>query len=371
MSTHKNRHAQQKFPFIPLCFTALALLLSGAISLSPANALDARADSLPENSLHNVGHPPVVFPDPTYNLTLEEVYVPLEGISREYRVAWVSDLHMITDRKAGGIAEKSVPIVTDRYDNFAVTTNGVHAEELWPVIVKCLNEGRYDAVIFGGDLVDYCSSSNMKALKKGFDELLYDKEQIMYIRADHDYAIWHSDGILSQWDAYVLHKGLDGDRLDKKYLDLGEFAVIGINESHKNITEDALSTVEAQYEKATKEKKPVVIATHVPYGSAVDPTLQEWSMHLRNSRLYWRGDELWQPNDAMERYFTFMLGGEKPRTSQVLAGHLHASWDGMITEQTREHIFSPAFRGTIGVIYFVPAASYMDASTYRAQPGDG
>lgn len=118
---------------------------------------------------------PVVYPEPDYNLTLEEIYVPLEGLQREYRVAWVSDLHLITDHEPGGVSEGSIIKLNSRYETLAVTEDGVHAEELWPDIIKCLNVGNYDALIFGGDMMDYCSPSNMDALKKGYDELRYDK----------------------------------------------------------------------------------------------------------------------------------------------------------------------------------------------------
>lgn len=308
--------------------------------------------------------PPVVYPEPEYNLTLEEIYVPLENISREYRIAWVSDLHLITDHEPGGISDGSLLKVIRRYNTLAVTPDGVHAEELWPDIVKCLNKGDYDAVIFGGDMMDYCSVSNMEALKKGYDDLRYDKDRILYIRADHDYGAWYVGDDFTQLDIYDLHEALDGDDPEGKYLDMGEFVVIGINNSTQNITEEDLSIVESQYEKAAAENKPVIAVTHVPYGSLTDPSLETLSMEVRNKEYYWLGD--WQPNEPMRRYLDIIFREDTP-VKQVLAGHLHAPWDGMITEQLREHIFSPAFSGTIGVIHIVPEGTDVDTSTYYSK----
>lgn len=305
---------------------------------------------------------PTVYPEPEYNLTLEEIYVPLEGLSKEYKIAWVSDLHMITDHKPGGVSEGSMIKINSRYETLAVTEDGVHAEELWPDIVKCLNIGDYDALIFGGDMMDYCSVSNMEAFQKGYDELRYDKEQILYIRADHDYGAWYVGDNFTQQDIYTLHQRIDGDDPEKKYLDMGEFILIGINDSTKNITEENFSIVEKQYEKAAKENKPIVAVTHVPYGSNVDESLKALSMKVRNKPYYWVGPD-YQPNDTMWNYLSFIFS-EDTQVKQVLAGHLHAPWDGMITEQLREHIFSPAFSGTIGVIHFVPEGTDVDTSTY-------
>ncbi len=304
----------------------------------------------------------IQYPEPDYNLTLEEIYVPLEGLSREYKIAWVSDLHLITDHEPGGVSEGSMIKINNRYKTLSVTDDGVHAEDLWPDIVKCLNTGNYDGIIFGGDMMDYCSVSNMETLKKGYDELRYDKEHILYIRADHDYGAWYVGDNFTQQDIYHLHEELDGDDPEKKYLDFGEFVLIGINNSNKNITDENFSIVEKQYEKAAKEKKPVIAVTHVPYGSNVDSSLKELSMKVRNKPYYWVGPD-YQPNDTMWDYLNFIFS-EDTQVKQVLAGHLHAPWDGMITDQLREHIFSPAFSGTIGVIHFVPEGTDVDTSTY-------
>lgn len=319
--------------------------------------------SLSDNDTETV-EPPVTYPEPEYNLTLEEIYVPLENISREYRIAWVSDLHMITDHEAGGVSAGSLVQIKKRYKTLSVTEDGVHAEELWPDIVKCLNTGDYDAVVFGGDMLDYCSVSNMEALKKGYDDLRYDKDRILYIRADHDYGAWYVGDNFTQWDIYDLHEELDGDDPEKKYLDMGEFVLIGINNSTQNITEENLAIVESQYAKAAEENKPVIAVTHVPYGSITDPSLEALSMEVRNKEYYWLG--YWQPNEPMRRYLD-LLFREDTQVKQVLAGHLHAPWDGMITEQLREHIFSPAFSGTIGVIHFVPEGTDADTSTYHSR----
>lgn len=319
--------------------------------------------SLSDNDTETV-EPPVTYPEPEYNLTLEEIYVPLENISREYRIAWVSDLHMITDHEAGGVSAGSLVQIKKRYKTLSVTDDGVHAEELWPDIVKCLNTGDYDAVVFGGDMLDYCSVSNMEALKKGYDDLRYDKDRILYIRADHDYGAWYVGDNFTQWDIYDLHEELDGDDPEKKYLDMGEFVLIGINNSTQNITEENLAIVESQYAKAVEENKPVIAVTHVPYGSITDPSLEALSMEVRNKEYYWLG--YWQPNEPMRRYLD-LLFREDTQVKQVLAGHLHAPWDGMITEQLREHIFSPAFSGTIGVIHFVPEGTDADTSTYHSR----
>lgn len=305
----------------------------------------------------------ITYPMPEYNFLLEEIYVPIEGLNKEYTLAWVSDLHLIP--KEDSNISPSAKLKT-RYDNLSVTDEGIHAEELWPEVVKCLNYGDYDAVIFGGDMMDYCSEDNMELFRKGYNDLRYDKDQILYIRADHDYGAWYVGDQFTQRDIYHLHEELDGDDPEQKYLDMEEFILIGINNSTKNITDENFSIVESQYEKAAKENKPVIAVTHVPYGSNVDDSLKELSMKVRNKPYYWVGPD-YQPNDTMWDYLNFIFQ-EDTQVKQVLAGHLHAPWDGQITDQLREHIFSPAFSGVIGVIHIVPAGQEKENTSRRLRP---
>ncbi len=104
--------------------------------------------------------------------------------------------------------------------------------------------------------------------------------------------------------------------------------------------------------------KPVIMATHVPYDTKVDDTLKELSMQVRNTIYYWSDEsDQYKPNDVTRKYLD-MVYDENTVVSQVLAGHLHASWDGMISAQVSQHIFAPAFSGSIGIIHVVPEADW-------------
>jgi hypothetical protein len=144
---------------------------------------------------------------------------------------------------------------------------------------------------------------------------------------------------------------LDGDDITHKYIDFGSFIIAGVNNSVKNPDEKQLNVLKDIYGRGV----PVIAATHVPYYSTVDPSLGELSMLVRNRIYYWNpGDDTYNPNDQMREYLD-LLYSEDTNCVQVLAGHLHAAWDGEINPGLRQHIFSPAFTGVIGVIRVVPA----------------
>ncbi len=296
---------------------------------------------------------PVLYPEPDYDFTEENVYIEIPGLERAYTIAWVSDIHIISDLEAGDVSEENLETVLNRYETLSVTPDGIHGKDLWPEIVDYLNYNDFDAVIFGGDLLDYCSTSNMEVLKAEYERLKYPMDRVLYLRADHDYGVWYSDGStgFDENTARALHAELDGDDNLNKYIDFGEFIIAGVNYSIKKPGEDQMSVLEDLYSRGV----PVIAATHVPYYSQVDPSLEELSMLVRNRIYYWSpGNESYNIDGDMWKYLD-LLHSEDSNCAYVLAGHLHAAWEGRITENLSQHIFSPSFMGVIGVVHVVPS----------------
>lgn len=284
----------------------------------------------------------------------ERITVEVEGLDRAYKIAWVSDLHMISDFEiASDIEESQLETIRSRYESDFVTKEGFHSNELWPEIVNYINENAFDAVILGGDIMDYCSRKNLDAFNEYYEQI---KPPVMYIRSDHDYGWWYSGDAMKKTDAMKLHAGQisDKDAMDSMRLDFEGFTILGINRSCWNMSPKYLAWFKKQYQQAADAGKKVIIATHVPYESKVDESLQQFSMETRNKIYYWGGED-YTPN-ATTGEFLDIIYAEDTAVSQILSGHMHASWDGAITNEVSQHIFSPAYEGWIGVIHVVPKA---------------
>ncbi len=313
-----------------------------------------------ESSLEPEGDKPpeIIYKAPAYKFNEEKIYITAPQIEHEYTIAWVSDVHMITDFTAGDVSAENLETVKNRYETLSVTPEGIHGKDLWPEIINYLNYNDFDAVIFGGDILDYCSTSNMEALQKEFDRLKYSPDRILYLRADHDVGTWYSNGSTGFNDskAYELHAELDGNDESHKYIDFGDLVIAGVNMSVRNPGETQMEVLNDLYSRGV----PVITATHVPYYSQTDSTLEELSMRVRNKIYYWSPDgELYNPDQEMQEYLDLIYDEDSPCVI-VLAGHMHAMWDGEIRDGLREHIFSPAFSGTIGVIHVLPEISKDD-----------
>lgn len=288
-----------------------------------------------------------VYPAPTYDFKTDEIFVEIAGLEKEYTIAFVNDLHMIADHSSGDVIEDAMPAVKERYETLFVTEDGVYAENLWPEIIKYLNHSEFDAVIFAGDMLDYCSNANIVALKAGLHELKYPADRILYIRSDHDYGGWYGGDGFTDADGFMLQSFvLDSDSTEKR-MEFDEFMIVGINQSYRSISEDA-------YEAAAKNLdrgKPVLLATHVPFYSEVDSSLEELSMEVRNKIYYWSKEgSNYVPDGATQKLIDKMYA-EDSGAVQILAAHMHASWDGYVTDGLKEHIFAPAFQGNIGIVH--------------------
>lgn len=290
----------------------------------------------------------ITYDPPEYQFATDEITVYIEGLTRDYTIAFVNDLHLVTDTEVGHVLEEELPELMKRYNELSVTADGKHAEEIWPEVIKYLNYNDFDAVVFGGDLLDYCSPSNIEVLKQGFDQLKYDSDQMIYLRSDHDYIGTYGGDRYTDADGIAAQARLwDGDS-EKKVIDLGEFLIVGINKSYSNLSDERLKYLIGKL----RDGRPVIVATHVPFYVEEDAeSLEARSMEVRNRIYYWNPtDSVYCPDQNTQKFIQEMYAPNS-NVVQILAAHLHGSWDGKATQKIREHIFAPTYSGSIGIIH--------------------
>ncbi len=122
--------------------------------------------------------------------SIEKVDVHIPNLKNTYTFVWVSDLHIIQEDL--DVAEEYVEVVKDREDNMFITPNGIKAADIWKSLATYINDTEADAVLLGGDMIDYASESNCKCLADGLKEI---EQPILYAREDHDYAGWYSESL--------------------------------------------------------------------------------------------------------------------------------------------------------------------------------
>lgn len=270
-------------------------------------------------------------------LNIEEVHVNIPGLEKAYHFIWVSDLHIVIDNEE--IAEENHEIVAGRQISWAIRPDGKQAGDWWvEEFAEQINSASPDAILFGGDMLDLCSEATTSKLKEGLDKI---SVPYIYIRADHDSQPYWT--IHDNEKAKALQDSVCGN--DEVFvLDYPEFIILGINNSTFQMSETAVEQVKEIVD------KPIIVVTHVPYDSVIDRSLDEASRAVWGDRnLTWGNGTSYVPNETTSQWMDVVYGQNSP-VVEVLAGHLHFTWDGMINETVHQHVFSQVFSGNIGLI---------------------
>ena len=277
-------------------------------------------------------------------ISIENVDVKIPNLCRSYTFVYLSDLHII--KANSEVAEEHVETVNDRQDNMFITTSGVKAADIWESLATYINDIEADAVLLGGDMIDYASASNCKSLADGLGKI---KQPILYTRADHDYAGWYTEA--SEEATEKLQKTVM-ETSEIYTIEYDDMCIVGIDNSTQQISKKALKKLKCILEK----KKPIILITHVPVESMIDKTLGAKSQERwGNRKLLWGLDEetYYKPNKTTKKFLEMIYANNTP-VKEVFSGHLHFTWDGPITEQVHQHVFSPAYECNIGIIKVHP-----------------
>lgn len=275
--------------------------------------------------------------EPLENIT-EDVYIYIPGLEKEYTFLWMSDLHIITENDE--IAADNLETVTSRRELFKNAAD-MYTDDYWLQLSSGLDAWGVDAFLFGGDMIDHAANENIACLKQGLDGL---DTAYLYVRADHDSIPFYC--MVQDMDAVTaLHTEIDGYE-EVSLIEFDDLCIVGINDSTEQLSEAGLERFKDIYAKG----KPIILVTHVPLNSLCDTSLEEYSKEVWDDRaLVWGEDCYYKPNEITQDFLD-MVYREDSLVKEVLGGHLHFSWDGQLTENTGQHVFAPAYTGSIGII---------------------
>lgn len=276
-------------------------------------------------------------------LTLKEetVEIKIPQAGREYTFVMIADLHIIAGE--GQVKEEKLEEVKNRRGLF-VNADGIPSESQWELLPKIAGSYGPDAVLLGGDMVDFASDENLDSLKKGLE--LFDTD-VMSVRADHDYASWYT----TLEDSYIRDRYQEIDPCEEvSVMEMDGFLVVGVDNTTSQISDEALAKLKEVFAKG----EPIVLLTHVPVNSLVDDSLRAQSEAAWGERNLTWGEGCYYEPDSNTQEFLDMIYAEDTPVVEILCGHLHLTWDGPVTEQVHQHVFSAAYEGNIGIVKIVP-----------------
>ena len=316
----------------------LSLTLTGALFLcSCTGRIQAPPSSPDPNSPEAIAS---TLPEAPFSTGAEFVKVTIPGMKDTVRLTYFSDLHIVTD--SDQVAEADKQTVKDRI-NWAVNSEGTTAADQWKTWPGFLDKTGADAILFGGDMVDFASESNLNALGLGLSEI---STPFLYVRADHDMLPFNLTGV-TEADCLSYQNSVN-EMSDVCSIEYPDFIIVGWNNSTSNLTEEGKNKIMSLCEK----QKPMILLTHVPIEPLEDTSLETASRQVfQNRSLLWgkSGNTYYVPDENTSFLLDLIYRDNSP-FKEVLCGHLHFSWDGNITPDVHQHVFSAAFQGYYGIV---------------------
>lgn len=269
--------------------------------------------------------------------TLDELTIDI-GLKKETKIIVVNDAHIQINDES--VPDEDREYMTQRIGLFSV--GGITTEARFKRLSEIIGKADVSLCVFAGDMLDFNSEANADCLKEGFSKL---KSDYIYIRSDHDVEDYWQKSV--GYTALMERQAAVCDMSPLVVKEFDEFVVAGINLSHTTMNKE----IPEKMKEVFSLNKPVIVVTHVPFGQSNGTELKELSEATRDGKkLYWStaGDEYIPMGPELE--LMNMMYAEDSPVVAIFAAHLHEKWDGMVTENIREHIFAPCYMGNIGIV---------------------
>lgn len=241
-------------------------------------------------------------------------HIVIEGLQEEYQVLFLTDTHIVTGSSVDTEqmkenAEARAALFRDE--------QGVSSGEQFPAWMVYAGEQQADAVLFGGDVIDFPSAGTLEHLQKNLDSLTM---PYLYTLGNHDWTFpWeYMTEIGKQEYLPLLEPVMEGNTAVHS-LDMGEFLVVAVDNSTGQVNPDAME----EYERLLAQGKPVILVVHVPFmtQSALTKARENWDSPVVLGGGNFGGI---YPNETSEEFLNMTTASDSP-VELVLAGHVHFS----------------------------------------------
>ncbi len=243
---------------------------------------------------------------------VREEYIVIEGLEKEYELLFVTDTHVIVsseedDEQTTANAEARSPMFYD--------AAGVSSAEQFPYWMEYANEREVDAVLFGGDIIDYPSQANISFLNENIGTL---EMPYLYTLGNHDWTYpWEYMTEKAKTEYIPLLEPMVREKGTLQILDMEEFVVVAVDNSSNQVSPEALEG----YLQVLEMGKPVIVMVHVPFmtQSVLANAREVWSSPVVIGAGNYGGI---YPTEESEAFVEATTAADSPVVA-VLAGHVH------------------------------------------------
>lgn len=260
-------------------------------------------------------------------LNITEKTIEIPNVKHEYNFLFISDVHTDVSNVVYHNAWNSYK--NQRIDLFT-NQKGMKSYEQLKEWIKICNREKFDALLLGGDIIDFGDEANIKFIRKNLKSL-----QIPYL-----YARGNHDGFNVMDKKRRQLKNLDGLKkaflnkdLNCGYVDYGDFIVCHINDALNYVPEVALN----EFKKVYKKKKPIILFCHVPLCTENNSNLKKVTKEIRGEERLIGPNLEFKMDGPTKEFYDLVTAKESPVVC-VLAGHLHFHHEDWLNKRTVQYV---------------------------------
>lgn len=244
------------------------------------------------------------------NVTEERITIP--GLSGEYELLFLTDTHMVisssedSEQMATNAAERGPQFIDDK---------GVSSALQFSAWMDYAETQQVDAVLFGGDIIDFPSTGTLEHLRKNLDNI---SMPYIYALGNHDWTFpWEYMTDKGKEEYLPLLEPMMQWNTAINRLDVGEMTIVSVDNSTNQVNGDALQL----YGEILAEGRPTIVIVHVPFmtQSVLGKAKEVWSSPVVIGAGNYGGI---YPEEESETFVEMTTAADSPVVA-VLAGHVH------------------------------------------------
>ena len=266
----------------------------------------------------------------------ERVEINAKGVKRGYRFLHISDAHVAVANENASDEERALAEKQAKRWSLGVLTSTCAFEEM----LKYVRHVRPDALLIAGDAVDYQNEATADWMGERLTALKNEGIDTLYAFGNHEGASY-VESIPDYRAYYYLYSDVMGGDPSFQIMDLGDLLIVAVEDSMRDITESQLDRMRSVIAEAKEREISIILLLHIPiFADELAPSvLKIWGPSFMLGSL--------AEDSPTVHEFCDLIKSEDSPIAAVLAGHIHYSQKGYVSQGRMQYVSAPTFEGFV------------------------
>lgn len=272
-------------------------------------------------------------------IVLEEYHIYLEGAEREYTFLFMADNHCSVN--TGEMIDVWGITSDDRIAAFS-NSYGINSSSQFECWMDIANRMNVDAVLLGGDTIDYLTKENVDFAMSNLDTL---KMPYLYTMGNHDsYDALGRYSMPFNPDDELLVGLSKGENFECQVMEFEDFLVVSINDFASGAKAEVSQRALAEFKEIYNQKKPILLMLHVPITTSNTEQLRIDCRNIRGDDRLLGYDLDYEISDSTKEFYEMVLRDDTP-VFAVLGGHIHFEHKDFLNDKITQLVSKQASEG--------------------------